>query len=104
LEGFRATFSVVGRKMGGSSSKKKHAGASQGVNNNHLKRQAAQSQVSSKDRAILDLKNARDRLKKYQTRLDTEAQVLHESARKLLQVDKRVSPTYIMMHLFMHLY
>ncbi|RLN82758.1 hypothetical protein BBJ28_00024602, partial [Nothophytophthora sp. Chile5] len=43
------------------------------------------SQVTSKDKAILDLKNARDRLKKYQTRLDIEANQLHESAKRLLK-------------------
>ena len=51
---------------------------------------STQAQVTSKDKAILDLKNARDRLRKYQARLDVEAQQLHESAKKLLQADKRV--------------
>ncbi|KAI9914485.1 hypothetical protein PsorP6_007827 [Peronosclerospora sorghi] len=49
----------------------------------------ARSLVTCKDRAILDLKNARDRLKKYQSRLDLEAKQLHESAIKLLKAGKR---------------
>ena len=79
--------------MGGLLSKKKQQKASASASNDHdsnSKRIQAQAQVSSKDRAILELKNARDRLKRYQQRLDTEAQVLHESARQLLQADKRV--------------
>uniref|UniRef100_A0AAV1T4W7 Charged multivesicular body protein 6 n=1 Tax=Peronospora matthiolae TaxID=2874970 RepID=A0AAV1T4W7_9STRA len=47
------------------------------------------AQITSKDKAILDLKNARDRLRRYQTRLDIEAKLLHESAKKLLQAGKR---------------
>ncbi|KAJ0398826.1 hypothetical protein P43SY_004957 [Pythium insidiosum] len=53
------------------------------------KRAQARAQVTSKDKAILELKNARDRLKKYQTRLDIEAQQLQDSAKQLLQADKR---------------
>ncbi|TYZ62475.1 hypothetical protein PybrP1_005596 [[Pythium] brassicae (nom. inval.)] len=52
-------------------------------------RSSTQAQVTSKDKAILDLKNARDRLRKYQARLDVEAQQLHESAKKLLLAEKR---------------
>lgn len=48
------------------------------------------AQITSKDKAILDLKNARDRLKKYQARLDIEANQLHDSAKRLLQAGKRV--------------
>ncbi|DBA01103.1 TPA: hypothetical protein N0F65_001731 [Lagenidium giganteum] len=55
----------------------------------NTKRHQAHAQVTSKDKAILDLKNARDRLKKYQIRLELEAQQLHESAKRLLQVEKR---------------
>uniref|UniRef100_M4BUD2 hydroxymethylglutaryl-CoA lyase n=1 Tax=Hyaloperonospora arabidopsidis (strain Emoy2) TaxID=559515 RepID=M4BUD2_HYAAE len=47
------------------------------------------TQITSKDKAILDLKNARDRLRRYQTRLDIEAKQLHESAKNLLQAGKR---------------
>ncbi|CAI5735973.1 unnamed protein product [Hyaloperonospora brassicae] len=46
-------------------------------------------QITSKDKAVLDLKNARDRLRRYQTRLDIEAKQLHDSAKKLLQCGKR---------------
>ena len=47
-------------------------------------------QITSKDKAVLDLKNARDRLRRYQTRLDIEAKQLHDSAKTLLQCGKRV--------------
>ncbi|GLE00794.1 hypothetical protein PINS_up009582 [Pythium insidiosum] len=53
------------------------------------KRAQARAQVTSKDKAILELKNARDRLKKYQARLDVEAQQLQDSAKQLLQAEKR---------------
>lgn len=56
-------------------------------------RSTTQAQVTSKDKAILDLKNARDRLRKYQARLDVEAQQLHASAKKLLLAEKRVHHT-----------
>ncbi|KAF1318534.1 Hydroxymethylglutaryl-coa lyase, mitochondrial precursor, partial [Globisporangium splendens] len=71
--------------MGGSNSKTKKASPAHAP----PPKSNTQAQVTSKDKAILDLKNARDRLKKYQARLDIEAQQLHESAKKLLQAEKR---------------
>ncbi|KAF4320940.1 hypothetical protein BBO99_00000731 [Phytophthora kernoviae] len=75
--------------MGGSSSKSKQFSASN-VSANGAGTSSARSQITSKDKAILDLKNARDRLKKYQSRLDIEANQLHDSAKRLLQAGKRV--------------
>ncbi|TMW64312.1 hypothetical protein Poli38472_012934 [Pythium oligandrum] len=77
--------------MGGSSSKNRGATerrASSALEQS-TKRQQARAQVTSKDKAILELKNARDRLKKYQARLDIEAQQLHETAKQLALADKR---------------
>ncbi|RLN50835.1 hypothetical protein BBJ29_003551 [Phytophthora kernoviae] len=74
--------------MGGSSSKSKQFSASN-VSANGAGTSSARSQITSKDKAILDLKNARDRLKKYQSRLDIEASQLHDSAKRLLQAGKR---------------
>nr|CCA15126.1 hydroxymethylglutarylCoA lyase putative [Albugo laibachii Nc14] len=48
----------------------------------HVRRNTAK--ISEKDLAILELKNTRDKLKKYQKCLDIETQQLHESARKLV--------------------
>lgn len=81
--------------MGGSASKSKSneapaAAAAGGARNRRAA--SAQAQVTSKDKAILDLKNARDRLRKYQIRLDIEATQLHESAKRLLLADRRVRP------------
>jgi hypothetical protein len=53
-------------------------------------RDKARAKVTSKDKAVLELKNARDRLRRYQARLDVEAQQLHASAKELLQAEKRV--------------
>lgn len=77
------------RTMGSSISKNKKT-RSQSASASQPPKSNTQAQVTSKDKAILDLKNARDRLKKYQARLDIEAQQLHESAKKLLQAEKRV--------------
>ncbi|KAG7401519.1 Charged multivesicular body protein 6 [Phytophthora boehmeriae] len=74
--------------MGGSSSKSKQRSALN-VTANGAGNSSARSQITSKDKAILDLKNARDRLKKYQSRLDIEANQLHGSAKRLLQAGKR---------------
>lgn len=72
--------------MGSSSSKsRQHAASTGGADATSNVR----SQVTSKDKAVLDLKNARDRLKKYQARLDIEANQLHDSAKRLLQAGKR---------------
>lgn len=76
--------------MGSSASKTKKAQAAADAAAPAHPRRKTHAQVTSKDKAILDLKNARDRLKKYQARLDIEAQQLHESAKKLLQAEKRV--------------
>jgi len=45
--------------------------------------------VSAADRAILDLKNARDRLRRYQAKLETESAALTRQARALLAAGKR---------------
>lgn len=80
--------------MGGSSSKSKQAAETRRPSSNgkevNSKRQQARAQVTSKDKAVLELKNARDRLKKYQARLDIEAQQLLASAKELIQADKKV--------------
>lgn len=74
--------------MGGASSKTRQREASPSAADGRAA--GAQAKVTSKDKAVLDLKNARDRLRKYQIRLDIEATQLHESAKRLLQADKRV--------------
>lgn len=45
--------------------------------------------VSSADRAVLDLKNARDRLRKYQTKLEAENATLTRQAAALLRAGKK---------------
>jgi hypothetical protein len=76
--------------MGSSSSKnRQHASSSAGAEGG-AGASGVRSQITSKDKAVLDLKNARDRLKKYQARLDIEANQLHDSAKRLLQAGKRV--------------
>lgn len=45
-------------------------------------------QVNDKDRAVLELKNARDRLKKYKKKLDSESERLHEQAKDLVRAKK----------------
>ncbi|OWZ15314.1 Hydroxymethylglutaryl-CoA lyase [Phytophthora megakarya] len=88
----RPTYSKVavalGQNMGSTSSKKQRssstAGSASGAGASGVR-----AQITSKDKAILDLKNARDRLKKYQSRLDIEANQLHDTAKRLLQSGKR---------------
>ncbi|CAH0518678.1 unnamed protein product [Peronospora belbahrii] len=75
--------------MGSLNSKNKHASSLTSCDTNARRSLGVRAQITSKDKATLDLKNARDRLKKYQTRLDIEANQLHESAKKLLQAGKR---------------
>lgn len=60
--------------MGGSSSKEE---------------KKSKNVISSKDKAVLDLKNARDRVKKYQKKLEKERETLHHKALELLQAGKR---------------
>lgn len=79
--------------MGGSASKSKQPeapAASSAAGGRGPRAAGARAQVTSKDKAVLDLKNARDRLRKYQIRLDIEATQLHESAKRLLLADRRV--------------
>ena len=45
--------------------------------------------ISESDRAVLDLKNARDRLKKYEAKLSTEQRTLTAQAQQLLVAGKR---------------
>ena len=45
--------------------------------------------VSERDRAILELKNARDRLKKYQKKLESEKKVLEQKSLELWKSGKR---------------
>ncbi|RQM18967.1 hypothetical protein B5M09_012033 [Aphanomyces astaci] len=52
-------------------------------------RQRAQNQVSSKDKAVLELKASRDRLKKYQSHLEHESAQLTEKAKQLLEKKQR---------------
>ncbi|RHY25616.1 hypothetical protein DYB25_012343, partial [Aphanomyces astaci] len=52
-------------------------------------RQRAQNQVSSKDKAVLELKASRDRLKKYQAHLEHESAQLTEKAKQLLEKKQR---------------
>jgi hypothetical protein len=53
------------------------------------KRSEKQGGISDQDRAVLDLKNARDRLKKFQAKLEAEAAQLTATASKLLKAGKR---------------
>ncbi|KAG7381402.1 3-hydroxymethyl-3-methylglutaryl-CoA lyase [Phytophthora pseudosyringae] len=75
--------------MGSSNSKNKQHAPSSADATGGAGVSGVRAQVTSKDKAILDLKNARDRLKKYQARLDIEASQLHDSAKRLLQAGKR---------------
>ncbi|KUF92662.1 hypothetical protein AM588_10003751 [Phytophthora nicotianae] len=77
------------RSMGSSNSKNKQHASSTASADGGAGARGVRAQITSKDKAILDLKNARDRLKKYQARLDIEANQLHDSARRLLQAGKR---------------
>jgi len=45
--------------------------------------------ISESDRAVLDLKNARDRLRKYEAKLASESEYLTSQARELLRTGKR---------------
>ena len=45
--------------------------------------------VSAQDRAVLDLKNARDRLRRFQGKLEAEAETLTANAGRLLRAGKR---------------
>ncbi|CEG42510.1 hydroxymethylglutaryl-mitochondrial precursor [Plasmopara halstedii] len=74
--------------MGSFSSKKQHMSSTASAASSG-KASDVRAQITSKDKAVLDLKNARDRLRKYQARLDIEANQLHDSAKRLLQADKR---------------
>jgi charged multivesicular body protein 6 len=44
-----------------------------------------QSKLTEKDKAVLDLKNARDKLKKFQKKLEAESQGLEDKARELIK-------------------
>ncbi|OQR94649.1 hydroxymethylglutaryl-CoA lyase, mitochondrial precursor [Achlya hypogyna] len=69
--------------MGGVSSKKTPA-ADPAAARHAANRAKAQNQVSAKDKAILELKASRDRLKKYQKQLEAESTTLEANARQLL--------------------
>jgi len=47
------------------------------------------NKITDQDRAVLDLKNARDRLHKYQKKLNIETEELQNRARKLVQEKKQ---------------
>ncbi|KAK1944753.1 Hydroxymethylglutaryl-CoA lyase [Phytophthora citrophthora] len=81
---------ALGSKSKHSNSKNKQHSSSSGGVDSSTGVSGVRAQITSKDKAILDLKNARDRLKKYQARLDIEANQLHDSAKKLLQAGKRL--------------
>lgn len=51
--------------------------------------QRKEQQVSDKDKAVLDLKNARDRLKKYRKKLETESSQLTDQAKELIRAQQR---------------
>ncbi|EQC28146.1 hypothetical protein SDRG_14103 [Saprolegnia diclina VS20] len=71
--------------MGGVFSKKTPAPATNAAAERHAANRAkAQQQVSSKDKAMLELKASRDRLKKYQKALEAESATLESKARQLL--------------------
>lgn len=53
------------------------------------KRKRKRGGISDADRAVLDLKNARDRLRRYQAKLDSESATLTQQARQLLRAGKR---------------
>lgn len=53
-------------------------------------RTSKKTKINSKDKAILELKVARDKLKKYTKKLDVEKTVLQEQARKLLVHGQKV--------------
>lgn len=72
--------------MGGKSSKAKQQSAPVRKPASAPKKK---NQVSDQDRAMLELKSARDRLKRYQRKLDSETKVLHEKARELLKSGKK---------------
>lgn len=65
--------------------------SSKAKSNANVRRNTAK--VSEQDLAILELKNTRDKLVKYQSRLDIEMQQLHESAKKLVLAKKKVLST-----------
>mmetsp|Transcript_39678 Transcript_39678/g.62027 ORF Transcript_39678/g.62027 Transcript_39678/m.62027 type:complete len:249 (+) Transcript_39678:213-959(+) len=48
-----------------------------------------QADITDQDRAILDLKNARDKLQKYQKKLAIESEELHDKARHLVKLKKQ---------------
>lgn len=75
--------------MGGLFSKKK-----KDVSRKDQRRAQNAKHISSKDRVVLDLKNARDRLKKYQHSLEKDSVHLHETARALLKAGKKVRLIY----------
>lgn len=64
----------------GSNGKSSNSGSSNNNNNSN------QSKLTEKDKAVLDLKNARDKLKKFQKKLETESDQLTEKARELLRM------------------
>ncbi|KDO32084.1 hypothetical protein SPRG_03304 [Saprolegnia parasitica CBS 223.65] len=70
--------------MGGVFSKKTPAPANAAAERHAANRAKAQQQVSSKDKAMLELKASRDRLKKYQKALEVESATLESKARQLL--------------------
>lgn len=63
--------------------------SSSSENQNQTNQRANRAQVSDKDRAILDLKNARDKLKKYRKKLDLESARYEEQAKQLIKQQQR---------------
>lgn len=57
-------------------------------NNEHLKEQHRKENTTDKDKAILQLKNSRDRIKKYIKKLEEEAKSIHMLAKKLYNDNK----------------
>lgn len=70
-----------------SAEKKKSSGTTpQSSSNNNVKR--TDQEVTSKDRAVLDLKNSKDRLKKFKKKLEVESEKLTDQAKQHIR-DKR---------------
>jgi charged multivesicular body protein 6 len=46
-------------------------------------------EITQKDRAILDLKNARDRLKKYRKKLEADSEKLNEKAKEFIRIKQK---------------
>lgn len=94
-------FSHESKKGGGS-----HAFAPPASSTGASNTAAVGASVTSKDRAVLELKVARDKLKKYQKKLEKESVKLTEQAKALIRQDKKVSRVdiYVIQYLSTKIY